>query len=66
MKFEYDFSNAEQGKFYRPIAELELPIYLDKDNKDYLTNILRNKKQSLNQIINALIRKDIEISKRLI
>jgi hypothetical protein len=31
MKAEYDFSTAEQGKFYRPIDELEIPVYLDKD-----------------------------------
>jgi hypothetical protein len=65
MKDEYDFTNAEQGKFYTPIEELELPIYLDKDNKDYLMNVLKKKKQSLNQMINTLIRQDIEISKRL-
>ena len=31
MKKEYDFTNAEQGKFYRPIEELDIPIYLDDD-----------------------------------
>ncbi len=31
MKEEYDFSKAEQGKFYRPIDELEIPVYLEKD-----------------------------------
>ena len=31
MKKEYDFTNAEQGKFYIPIEEIEAPIYLDKD-----------------------------------
>ena len=29
MKREYDFSKAEQGKFYRKGAVLQLPIYLD-------------------------------------
>ena len=28
MKREYDFSKAERGKFFRPNAELSLPIYL--------------------------------------
>jgi len=32
MKEEYDFTTAEQGKFYHPIDELEIPVYLDKDN----------------------------------
>ncbi len=31
MKEEYDFSEAEQGKLYRPIDELEIPVYLDKE-----------------------------------
>nr|VFJ55417.1 MAG: hypothetical protein BECKFW1821B_GA0114236_10232 [Candidatus Kentron sp. FW] len=30
MKDEYDFSGAEQGRFYRPVEELDIPIYLDK------------------------------------
>ena len=25
MKDEYDFTGAEQGKFYRPIEELDIP-----------------------------------------
>lgn len=25
MKDEYDFTDAEQGKFYRPIEELDIP-----------------------------------------
>jgi len=31
MKDEYDFTGAEQGKFYRPIEELDIPIYLDQE-----------------------------------
>nr|VFJ53158.1 MAG: hypothetical protein BECKDK2373B_GA0170837_104112 [Candidatus Kentron sp. DK]VFJ68571.1 MAG: hypothetical protein BECKDK2373C_GA0170839_11875 [Candidatus Kentron sp. DK] len=31
MKDEYDFSEAEQGRFYRPIEEIDIPIYLDKE-----------------------------------
>jgi hypothetical protein len=31
MEKEYDFFRAEQGKFYRPIEELEIPVYLDKN-----------------------------------
>jgi hypothetical protein len=27
MKEEYDFSNAEQGKFYVPVENIQLPIY---------------------------------------
>jgi hypothetical protein len=35
MKKQYDFSKAEQGKFYRPVEELEIPIYLEKEVKNF-------------------------------
>lgn len=67
MKEEYDFTDAKQGKFYRPVEELDIPIYLDKDVKEFfLKNIQRRDSNfSLNKIINSLIKKDIEISKKL-
>ena len=68
MKKEYDFTNAEQGKFYRPIEELDIPIYLDKDVKEFFVKNIQKKDKnfSLNKIINSLIKKDIEISKKLV
>ena len=67
MKEEYDFTNAEQGKFYRPIEELEIPIYLDKDIREFLMKKIQKKDSnfSLNSIVNALIKQDIEISKKI-
>ncbi len=67
MKDEYDFSNAEQGKFYRPLEELDIPIYLDKEVKEYFIQKARSKNYpfSLNKIINSLLKKDIEISDQL-
>jgi len=65
MKKEYDFTNAEQGKFYRPMNELELPIYLDKDVRTFFMDKMREKSFSLNQIINSVLKQDIEISKKL-
>ncbi len=67
MKDEYDFSGAEQGKFYRPIEELDIPIYLDKEVKEYFIERLKEKGEtfSLNQVVNALLKKDIEISNQL-
>ena len=68
MKKEYDFTDAEQGKFYRPIEELNIPIYLDKEIKDFFLKNVQSKDRnfSLNRIINSLIKKDIEISKECI
>lgn len=67
MKDEYDFSNAVQGKFYRPIEELDIPIYLDKEVKAFFIQRIRNKNPqfSLSETINSLLKKDIEISNKL-
>ncbi|MDP2179801.1 hypothetical protein [Methylicorpusculum sp.] len=67
MRDGYDFSGAEQGKFYRPIEELDMPIYLEKEVKEFFMDRLKATGQdfSLNQVINALLKKDIEISKQL-
>lgn len=67
MKEEYDFTDAEQGKFYRPIEELDIPIYLDKDVREYFLENIRDGSSgfSLNEIINSLIRRNIDISRKL-
>ena len=67
MKDEYDFSNAEQGKFYRPLEDLDIPIYLDEDVKAFFLKKLKAKNQafSLNEEVNAILRKDIEVLMRL-
>lgn len=67
MKDEYDFTDAEQGKFYRPIEALDIPIYLDQDVKAFLLqNVqLGDKEFSLTKLVNSLIKQDIEISKKL-
>ena len=68
MKDEYDFTNAEQGKFYRPIEELDIPIYLDKEVKEFFVRKIKNRSSSfsLNEVVNSLIKKDIEISNKLV
>lgn len=65
MKEEYDFSNAEQGKFYIPVEEIELPIYLDKDIIEFLSQKSQLTQQNLQTLVNDLIRKDIEIARRV-
>ncbi len=67
MKKEYDFSNAEQGKFYVPMEDIRLPIYLDKDIEAFLTQRAKQSgKSSLQTIVNELLRKDIEIAQRVL
>ena len=67
MKEEYDFTDAEQGRFYRPIEELDIPIYLDREIKEFFLKNIRNRGSdfSLTAIVNSLVKHDIEISKQL-
>lgn len=65
MKDEYDFSNAEQGKFYIPAEEIQVPIYLDQDIAQFLSKKCGDGNNSLQTLVNDLLRKDIEIAKRV-
>ncbi len=66
MKEEYDFSNAEQGKFYVPLEEMQLPIYLDQDVMQFLNKKCDFNSERLRELINNLLRKDIEMAKQLV
>ncbi len=66
MKNEYDFTNAEQGKFYRPIDKLNIPIYLDEDVRKFFMKNMNKDDFSLNATVNSLIKQDIEISRQLV
>ena len=65
MKKEYDFSNAEQGKFYVPVEDIELPVYLDKEIIKYFSEKCLMTQDSLQTLVNDLLRKDIEIARRV-
>lgn len=61
MRKEYDFSKAEQGKFYRPMEELEIPVYLDKKVKTFFSKKALDKKVKLGEMINTILCKEMEI-----
>jgi hypothetical protein len=61
MKDEYDFSNAERGRFYRPDAALAPPVHLDADVLSFLSARAAARGMPLNELVNALLRKDIEL-----
>ena len=50
MKEEYDFSNAEQGKFYVRVEDIQLPIYLDQDVIQYLNEKCLTKQENLQSL----------------
>ncbi len=61
MKKEYDFSKAQRGKFYHPDAEINLPVYLEEEVKEYLSERARAKGVGLGDMVNDLLKKDIAI-----
>ncbi len=61
MKDEYDFSNGTRGKFYRPGAKLPLPVYHDHEVQSYLAQRAAARGIELSELVNELLRKDIEL-----
>ena len=61
MKDEYDFSHGERGKFYRLGAKLTLPVYLDDEVQSYLAQRASERGVELSELVNDLLRKDIEL-----
>jgi predicted HicB family RNase H-like nuclease len=61
MKDEYDFSKAERGKLFRQDAQLIPQLHLDPEVLSYLTERAEARGTSLNQLVNELLKKDIEL-----
>ena len=61
MQNEYDFSNAERGKFYSPDTTHQLPVYLEPEVLSYFADRAQAKGVELNALINELLKKDIDL-----
>ncbi|NHT77908.1 ribbon-helix-helix protein, CopG family [Rhizobiaceae bacterium CRRU44] len=64
MKEEYDFSNAERGKFYRRGASLVLPVHLDDDVLHALSQEAGRQGVSLSDLANRLLKRDLDEMQR--
>ena len=61
MKEEYDFSKAERGKFHRPNLRLIPPVRLEPEVLDFLATRAQARGTTVNQLVNQLLKKDIEL-----
>jgi hypothetical protein len=61
MNSEYDFSNAQRGRFFRQDAVLAPPIHLEPEVLAFLSQIAQARSTSLNDLVNTMLRKDIEL-----
>jgi hypothetical protein len=61
MPADIDFSGGTRGRFYRPGAQVQLPIHLDAKVQDTLVAIANAKGIDLSVLVNDLLKKDIEL-----
>ena len=61
MPGEIDFSKGTRGKFFKPGARLNLPVYLEADVQDYLAARAKARGIEVAQLVNELLKKDIEL-----
>ncbi|MDB5601530.1 MAG: hypothetical protein JWN71_3574 [Xanthobacteraceae bacterium] len=61
MKDEYDFSKGERGRFSRPNAVLTPPVHLDTDVMAFLVARAEARGVTVNELVNALLKKNIEL-----
>jgi hypothetical protein len=61
MPAEIDFSKGSRGKFFKPGSSLHLPVYLDADVQAYLAERATARGIEIAQLVNELLKKDIEL-----
>jgi hypothetical protein len=61
MKDEYDSSKGQRGRFHRPDAVLIPPVHLDPEVLEFLTARAAARGVTLSELVNALLKKDIEL-----
>lgn len=65
MKKEYDFSKADQGKFYCKPENMKIPVYLDSALENFYSERARKRKIDMGTLINAVLRKEMDLAREL-
>lgn len=61
MPAEVDFSKGTRGKFFESSAQLDVPVYLEADVQAYLAVRAKARGVEVAQLVNELLKKDIEL-----
>ena len=61
MKADYNFTEAERGKFYNADAEFHFPVYLEPDVDEYMSKLAEEKNINVQQLINDWLRANIKL-----
>ena len=62
MREEYDFSDADRGKFPCPNAEMNLPVYLDEDVMEFIREIAEKQDKDISGVVNELLRTEMHLA----
>ena len=65
MKKEYDFSNAEQGKFYCKPECMKIPVYLESSLESFYSELARKLKMDIGTLINKVLQKEMDLARVL-
>jgi hypothetical protein len=65
MKREYDSSKAQRGRFYRPGAKPNLPVYLEPQIEARLATAARRRGEDLGTLVNELLKRELELAEVL-
>jgi hypothetical protein len=65
MPTEIDFSKGTRAKFFTTDTRLSLPVYLDAAVQDYLAVRAKARGIEVAQLVNELLKKDIELIETL-
>ncbi|MFU8925295.1 hypothetical protein [Acinetobacter puyangensis] len=66
MKDEYDFSKAERGKFFKPDAQFNLPLYLEQEVHEYFAVKAQAKGVTIEQLVNEFLKKEIDVIESIV
>ena len=61
MKKEYDFSRGVRGKFFKPQAKFNIPIYLDDKVQQFVERIAQRKRTDVSSVVNRLLQSDMAL-----
>ncbi len=64
MKKEYDLSKGERGKFFRPDAELNIPIYLEPQIAEAVREHARKRSTNMGSLVNEWLPKDLRLARQ--
>ena len=62
MKKQYDFSKGVRGKFYRGNLKINLPIYLDSEQLEFIQKLAAKKRKDVKTVVNDLIKTNMKLA----